>query len=62
MAPRAISLNGEVGPLVEDHGPGPLPDKEGGSRQGRVGGESDGRGRAGGAGSWFEERITTRCS
>jgi hypothetical protein len=62
MAPRAISLNGEVGPLVEDQGPEPLPDKEGGSRQGRVGGESDGRGRAGGAGSWFEERITTRCS
>jgi len=51
MAPRAISLNGEVGPLVEDHGPGPLPDKEGGSRQGRVGGGSDGRGRAGEAGS-----------
>jgi hypothetical protein len=62
MAPRASSPNGEVGPLVEDHGPGPLPDKEGGSRPGRVGGESDGRGRAGGAGPCSEERITTRCS
>jgi hypothetical protein len=34
MAPGAISPDGEVGPLVEDQGPEPLPDKEGGSRPG----------------------------
>jgi len=62
MAPRAVVLLVEVGPLVGDGGPGPLPEKEGGSRQGQVGGGSDGRGRAGECRSPADGRITTRCS